>query len=326
MRDAGLETVHVALAANHAYLPGLEATLVSLVEASAVKDGILFHIFADGLTEADMEGLRALVRRHGYDLPLDFRFPDMAPIAARFKPYKDSYTAFLRLYFAEFFPELDWVLWSDADILWFRDPRELWSQRDERFSLLWGRETPSGQDRARVRFAEWDPDFPVDRYCCSGIALMNLKLLRAMDIPGRSADFVARWGTPLLPDQDLLNEFCHRSARIVDDRWGCYNPDPDWRKGVVLHCCGVSGFFGTMEYDDKWPMWALWFRYYRQVVRGDRAATVCSRPVRALFWLCGSFYVPRRLIRTAAFWLSNEQVDNLAFAFFYAWIGRRRLW
>ena len=155
---------------------------------------------------------------------------------------------------------------------------------------------------------------------------MNLKRLRELKIRDRSVAFVEKWGVPPLVDQDILNELCYDDALIVDDRWGCYNPDPAWRKGVVLHCSGVSSFFKTLEYDGKWPMWALWFRYYRQVVEGDRSAKVCARLVRMLFAVCGLIYMPQCVLRVLTSPLSVEHADTVRFSLYYAWLMRKRLW
>lgn len=320
------EIVHIALAANHVYMPGLRATFTSLINASANKDAVQFHILSDGLLEPDVEELKAIARRLGLGLPIDFRYPDMNIIARHFKAYKDSYTTFLRLFFADFFPELDWIIWSDSDVLWFRDPREFWNGRDAAVALQWGREPPAGRARAKSYFETWHVGFDESKYCCAGILLMNLKRLRTIKLREKSVSFVEKWGTPPFCDQDILNEICYNDAKIVDDRWGCYNPDPNWRKGVVLHCSGVSGFFKTLEYDGKWPMWAQWFRYYRQVVEGERGATVCSLPVRLLFAVFGLIYVPQWLLGILTWPLSVERADVVRCALYYAWLMRKKLW
>ena len=318
--------IHIALAANHGYMPGLEATLVSLIKASKNKEQIAFHIFSDGLLASDIARLLDLCHKLGYGRDIDFRCPDMSVIARDFDAYKGSHTAFLRLYFPEFFPDLDWILWSDADVLWFRDPLELWQQRDDAVSLLWGREPPCGRLRAKQYFERWHHGFDESRYSCSGILLMNLRRLRVFKLSARCVEFARRWGTPPLPDQDMLNELCYNDAKIVADHWGCYNGSPSWRDGVVLHCSGVSTFFGDLNYTGKWPMWALWFRYYREVVLGERNVKVCSWPVRLLFAICGLIRVPQWLMTCATFPLSVEKADTVRFALYYAWLLRRRLW
>ena len=320
------DVIHFSLAANHAYLPGLRATLISVINASVDKSAIQVHILSEGLLPEDIKEINALATKCGLVRPIEFRYPDMSVIARNFKPYKGSYAAFLRLFFTELFPELDWMIWSDSDVLWFRDPRELWDLKDDGVSLQWGREPPSGRCRAKKYFEKWHPGYDESRYCCSGILLMNLRRLRDVGITERSVAFVQRWGTPPLVDQDIFNELCYDDARIVDDRWGCYNPDPHWRQGVVLHCSGVSGFFKDLKYDGKWPMWAMWFLYYRQVVEGNPDAKVCSPVVRFLFFVFGLVYIPETVIRILTWPLSIEKADTIRFASYYSWLMRKKLW
>jgi len=318
--------VHVAMAANHVYMPGLRATLVSLINASADKNAIQIHVLSDGLQLADIDELKNIASAHGLGSPIDFKYPDIGLIARHFKPYKDSYTTFLRLFFTEFFPELDWIIWSDADILWFRDPRELWNGRDDSVSLQWGLEPPAGRLRAKQYFKYIHPGFDESRYCCAGLLLMNLKRMRANDVCAKSVQFVNKWGTPPLCDQDILNEVCYGDAKILDGRWGCYNPDSNIRSGIVLHCSGISQFFGTMEYDGKWPMWALWFMYYRQVIEGKPEAEVCSRIVRIAFAICGLIYFPQWLLHILTTPLSVKRADDIRCALYYSWLMQRKPW
>ena len=92
------ETVHIALAADHRYLPGLQATLASMVLSSRGKDRLRFHVLADGLTTEDERSVSGLAVRCGAAQPVEFLHPDMAPVRRTFQPYKGSHAAFLRLF------------------------------------------------------------------------------------------------------------------------------------------------------------------------------------------------------------------------------------
>ena len=54
------DAVHIALAADHRYLPGLLATLASMVLSASDKSRLRFHILADGLTDEDKCAVTAL--------------------------------------------------------------------------------------------------------------------------------------------------------------------------------------------------------------------------------------------------------------------------
>ena len=96
------ENVHVALAANHRYLPGLLATVASLALSSKQKDRIALHVFADGLSEEDCEEVSKISSKYGLTHPIDFIHPDMEPLRKLFAPYKGSHATFFRIYLCEF--------------------------------------------------------------------------------------------------------------------------------------------------------------------------------------------------------------------------------
>ena len=143
------DLIHIAMASNRRYLPGLRATTVSLIKAASEPQRLVFHVFSDGLTDDDKNSLEDLAKRFGYERRFDFRTPDMSRLTGAFRAYNGSYTTFLRLFFPEFLADIDWVLWTDVDVLWFRDPVKLWNERDEKVSVVWGPDIPSTRKAAR---------------------------------------------------------------------------------------------------------------------------------------------------------------------------------
>ena len=73
-------TTHIALAANHRYLPGLLATVASMVLYSREKVRLHFHVFADGLSDDDCNAVSAIAAKYGATEPIDFIHPDMEPL------------------------------------------------------------------------------------------------------------------------------------------------------------------------------------------------------------------------------------------------------
>ena len=100
--------IHIALASNHRYLPGLLVTMVSMIRASSQKENLRFHILAEELSEDDKNKVTSFALEYG-SAPPEFHEPDMAPIRARFTAYKNSHAAFLRLFLCDVFP-FDWML------------------------------------------------------------------------------------------------------------------------------------------------------------------------------------------------------------------------
>lgn len=317
------ELVHIALAANHRYIRGLKATLASIVSSASDRGHLVFHIFSDGLTDEDLSELRTLASQFGCERELDIRVADTSRISALFTPYKGAYTAFLRLFLPEFLSDLDWVVWADVDTLWFRDVCSLWKERDDAVSLVWCRDLPSIQQGASA-YAKWNPGMDSSRYCCSGVMVMNLARLRQKGFVSQASDFAAKWGTPFFVDQDILNACCYGDAKIVDDRWDCLNPDPNWREGVVLHFNGIGAHFNDPTFTGWRPLYEIWFRYYAQVVKGLKESAVCPWYKRLAFSLVGLVYLPRKFF--SCFSSNESRIDAMHRTVFFCWLRRKRLW
>ncbi len=246
----------------------------------------------------------------------------MAPIRARFTAYKDSHAAFLRLFLCDVFA-FDWILYSDVDTLWLRDPAELWSLRDGSASLLWCHDTPSICHGVH-EYSIWNPDFDENTYACSGVALMNLKYLRETNFVAKAAAFVERWGTPFFVDQDILNYICQDDAKIIPQHWDCMMPTKEAINGLVYHFNGIGKMFNS-SFSGWRPLYYAWFRFYYDFILKEPQKKVCGLFKRALFWVLGSFYPPQRLINLT---LRKKPMlaDNISRQLFFAWLWRHAKW
>lgn len=318
--------VHIALASNRRYLPGLRATVVSLIRAASEPARLRFHIFSDGLTVDDRSSLQELVARFGYRDTLDYREPDMAPIEKAFKAYNGSYTAFLRLFFPEMLTDIDWVLWTDVDVLWFRDPIKFWEERDDSVSIVWSPDIPSTKKAAQEQFKRWRPEACLSRYACSGVMLMNLARMRKSSFVSQAIAFVSRWGSPLFADQDVFNELCYDDAKLVDPRWDLLYPIDALGSDVVIHFNGIGPKFNDQRFTGWMPLYEIWFRFVAQVVNGRRGEPVCGFVKRTYFFCLSLIYPFHRLIAVLTDpihpWVSDFIQRNLLFAM----LRRKDLW
>lgn len=313
--------IHIALAANHRYLPGLLVTMVSMIRSTAKKENLRFHILSEGLTSEDKEQVLSFAAEYGSPPP-DFYEPDMAPIRSKFNAYKNSHAAFLRLFLCEVFP-YDWMLYSDVDTLWLRDTEELWNMRDDSVSLLWCHDIPS-IIRGIHEYSKWNPDFDESKYACSGVVLMNLKKLRETNFVAKAADFVEKWGTPFFVDQDILNYVCRDDAKLLPQHWDCMMPTKEAANGLVYHFNGIGSMFNG-SFSGVRPLFYVWFRYYYDFILKQPHKKVCGFFRRALFWALGSIYPPERIIR---FVIMRNPVlaENVYRQLFFAWLWRHAKW
>lgn len=241
-----VEKIHVALVANERYRPGLECTKTSMIRACAEPERLVFHEYGDA---------------------------DMTPFVGRveMRDFNGSKLPYLRLFLAELLPDCDWVLYADVDTLWFRDPCELWEERDELKSVCWVQDLDVG----RMVFERWAETHlargegrRLEKYACSGVALINLKRWREMKFAERAVEFLKTYGCPPYPDQDLMNVLLAKDAKFVDGSWDTMIPPRRWRP-CVLHITGIGRHLtGSNYYDGTVPQYVFWFNYWRQNLLG----------------------------------------------------------
>lgn len=311
--------IHIALAANHRYLPGLRATITSILLSCKSKDRLMFHVFAEGLSSEDCEVVRATAGKFGVVQNIDFVHPDMEPIKKLFKPYKGSHAAFLRLYLCEFLQDVDWIVYADVDILWFRDVCELWDERNDDVSVLWSKDLPSIREGAG-RNPYWGHLVDESRYACSGVMLMNLKKMRETDFVHKCSDFVAKFGTPGFVDQDIMNCVCRDDSKLLDQRWDCMMPDIKAPKGVVLHFNGIGSLFNG-PYESWLPHYNIWFAFYFAKILGQRFELQFKK--RLVFFLASLIFPYRPIIKFFVWPFGLHRVDNIQRTLFFAWLRRK---
>lgn len=235
------DSIHIALVANDRYRPGLASTRRSMTDAAAHPDRLVFHEFGEA---------------------------DMTPFLPRFPlaDYNGSKLPYLRLFLPELLPACDWVIYADVDTLWFRDPEELWNERDETKSVCWVADVPSTQQS----FAKWAVSKDLDvkiagAYACSGVVLVNLRKWRETSFTARAIEFFKRYGCPPYPDQDMMNVLFAQDAKMLPAEWNCIIPPVPWRPCVV-HLVGVGLRFGSDRYEGSTPAYLFWFDYYREKI------------------------------------------------------------
>ena len=243
-----MDKVHIALVANDRYRPGLECTKASMLQACATPERLVFHEFGD---------------------------KDMAPFLDRveLRDFNGSKLPYLRLFLPELLPECDWVIYSDVDTLWFKDPCELWNERDDSVSVCWVKDL----DVCSMDFNRWikslqppvtNHQSPISNYACSGVALINLKKWRETNFTNRAVQFLKTYGCPPYPDQDLMNVLLADDAKLISADWDTMIPTY-FRRPCVYHVTGIGRcFLETDHYDGSVPQYIFWFNYGRQTVLG----------------------------------------------------------
>ena len=95
----------------------------------------------------------------GSSLPVKVHYIDWSAIdRARLEAlgsWHGSAIAFSRLYLAELFPDLDWVITCDADVMFRGDVAELWKLRDDSVSFIARRDSPLPPSKYNQEQHDW---------------------------------------------------------------------------------------------------------------------------------------------------------------------------
>lgn len=247
-------SVHVVLAADANYAPGLEVTKKSMLRSCATPERLVFHVF-------DETALRNLAGVEVFD---------------RFHTSRMTY---LRLFLPELLPEVDWVVYSDVDTIWNRDVCELAGLFDASVSIQWVRDLKSTVRDVRPWFRKSGLAVDESRYGCAGICLMNLRKMRQTHLSARAIDLVRRFGTPLLADQDLLNVIYNRDCGFLPRYWDVLSEIPSWRTPAVYHLTGAGRHF----HDTVPPIYPPTYQFWWNVAYGMSAVHPRSRLLAALW-------------------------------------------
>lgn len=228
------EAIHVVLAADANYAPGLEVTQRSLRRSCSRPGRIVWHVFDETALDG-LVGLETFVR------------------------YNTSRMPYLRLFLPELLPDVDWVVYSDVDVIWNRDVCELAGLFDASVAIQWVRDFESTVRDVRPWIRKTGIAFDETRYGCSGICLMNLKKMRATRLGARATDLVRRFGTPPYADQDLLNVLFNRDCGLLPEHWDVLCGLRDWRTPAVYHLTGVGRHFHDAVPPVYPPQYQLWW-------------------------------------------------------------------
>lgn len=250
------DKIHIVLASDANYLPGLEVAKATMAAACADPSRLVFHIFDE---------------------------EDLATCAVRDVPrWNGSHMPYLRLWLPRLLPDVDYVVYSDVDTIWNRDVRELWvktveaREGNERPAIYWVRDMLSMRDAS----GEWvervavDEGFEFDwtRYGCSGVCVMNLKKMREMRFTQRVLELYAKYGVPRFPDQDVLNVIFNRDSEMLPSVWGAmgdWRQLPDPREKCVYHLTGAGRHFNDQVPPTYPPQYQLWWRVRTKLVRNE---------------------------------------------------------
>ena len=216
---AGLDEIHVAFAANAAYVPHVATLLQSLAENHGGK-GVTVHFLHDAtVNDAELAKLRGQVERAGMQLVC--HLPTASQLAGL--PITERYpqVVWFRVLLPELLPDVSRILYLDADTLVLQSLLSLWQLDLSGFPFAAVQDVTS-PDHAHVP-AEIGLAH-ADDYFNSGVLLMNLDHMRKVDFHGQIKALDRKRFASGFPDQIALNAVANGKWLRLHPKWNCMTP------------------------------------------------------------------------------------------------------
>ncbi len=251
-------TLHVALASNRNYFPGLLATVVSLLEANRTAR-FHFHVIDGGLTPQQHRELETKSVRRQPANRISFHTLNHDIFRGFKADYGNSYMTYARIVVASVV-DARRVLYLDTDLLVAADVTPLW-ETDLGEAVI---AAAPDRDITRVR-----DDYPFSagpaeaRYFNAGVLVIDLDRWRRQGVQDALLRMITanperfRWW-----DQTAMNVLLHDQVRLVDPGWNTFADEVDFSPeggGRIFHY--VGGTKPWTRYLDT-PEFRLWRRFY----------------------------------------------------------------
>jgi lipopolysaccharide biosynthesis glycosyltransferase len=287
------EPIHVAIATDAGFAMQTATLLASM--RTHGDDDYIVHVLHDGL---DTDLRRRITSSRGDDdrVQVDWVDARSQQFAAVRADAGVSPAVFFRLRMAEVLPDLDRVVYLDADIIVLDSLRELWDMPLDDAQLVAAvRDVGFPSFAGIIPWRELDapPDAP---YFNSGMLVLSLDRWRASDVGGRALDLATRY-TFRLRDQCALNVVCLDGWRRLPARWnvqrGHFRLDgPPWALEGVESMVGARDRPAVMHFCN--PRWNRpWLAECDHPYRDEWFATLAQTP-----W--AGWEPPKRPLKTRA--------------------------
>jgi lipopolysaccharide biosynthesis glycosyltransferase len=250
---------HIALCCNGTMLPGLHATLGSLVKRLGQREKVSLTVFVQDITEAELTEVRGTINDAGGVGALNFNEAD----PSEFKDLKTlhgEWMTYLRLLLPRLLPDAGTILYLDSDLVIDMDACAFFDHDLSNSAL-------GAIDGAAV---EWtlDRDFlklvgltDTDRTFNAGILLINVKLWNQNGLVNRALE-IARTHSEVLTshDQSVLNAMFSREFYKLPPQYNLAVTPEDKlvpRTDCIYHFVGSPkpwDPFGKY-FHGSWPIW-----------------------------------------------------------------------
>ena len=219
------KTIHIGFALNNNYVKYLAATMASILSNLPVERNIFFHIITGDINTENKRRLNTLQSIHPFEIEYIPALTEKALLIPRNHNTHVSAETNFRLEITSLKPELDKILFLDADLIVNTDISVLWDMDITDYCAACVPDAPNykgSNENFRVQAA-------LKEYYNTGVCLMNLKQCRQNDITRRMEEAVRSHADILrYPDQDLLNIGFKDNVLSLPHFWNIMVVAIDW--------------------------------------------------------------------------------------------------
>lgn len=212
--------IPVFFSCDDRYIPFLSVAIKSLMENAS--DEYLYDIIVlySGNNALNIEKIQAMQRDN-----FTIKFKDVSEKLQRLTKnlhLRDYYTIsiYFRIFIPSLFPAYKKAIYLDSDVVVLGDISELYFTELGNNLLAGVSDEVIASRKEFIDYAELGVGIKYDRYFNSGMMLMNLELMREMDIEGVFANMLNTYDfKTVCPDQDYLNVICKDRVLYIDKGW-----------------------------------------------------------------------------------------------------------
>ena len=198
---------------------------------------LIVHVLDCGITDESWAEYEAMIKRVAKKACVDVEVVRHIIDMRRFANFKTwtngSKAAWARFLIPTLLADVDVCLYSDCDMLFVANPREMLDVFQDSDVFLAGHLDPS--PTAVVEGRRYWQDGGIDEigYLNSGLLFMNLKAFREANIEGRCFEFAALHPEMEYVDQTTLNYVCLGHRAFLPDGWGLFLHECHAFKGPI---------------------------------------------------------------------------------------------
>ncbi len=275
------DTIHVALAADQRYAPGLHCTVSSLLLFLDPDRPVTIHVLDGGIPDEDWLKLCICGERFHPGVTFDRISPDLS-LFANFRVHR---TGSLLVYARILLPSLlavDRVIYLDTDLLVTRDVGELWD------TDLKGHLAAASPDPSGVLATDWpwpeDPAISLDSpYFNTGVMLIDLDGWRRAGVQESTLECIRSAPEKCrLWDQTAFNRTLYGRMLPVETSWNQFVRHKD-RSGYADMRCILHFVVGAPWLRHTYGDYQYLFSRYMQAI-GEMSWRSRRRQLRAFVY------------------------------------------